>query len=119
MLPSAADSLLAAMRRLSDPRRPRGVRHPFAALFSLTLLGLLCRQLDFPSIARRADDHGDRLRDALGFTRRHAPHNTTLSRARARFSPDEFRDAVMARLLESAARPQPKTAAVDRGVRHR
>jgi hypothetical protein len=113
MLPSASDSLLAAMQRLTDPRKPRGVRHPFAALLSLTLLGLLCRQLDFLSIARWADDHWDRLRDALGFTRRHAPHNTTLSRACARFSLDEFRNAVLAWLLELAAQPQARTAAVD------
>jgi hypothetical protein len=99
------------MRRLTDPRKRRGVRHPFPALLSLTLLGLLCRQPDFLSIARWAHDHWDRLRDALGFTRRHAPHNTTLSRACARFSLDEFRGAVMAWLLELAARPT--TAAVD------
>jgi DDE_Tnp_1-associated len=73
MLPSASESLLAAMQRLTDPRKRRGLRHPFAALLSLTLLGLLCRQSDFLSIARWADDHGDRLRHALGFTRRHAP----------------------------------------------
>lgn len=113
MPPSASDSLLAALRRLTDPRKRRGVRHPFAALLSLTLLGLLCRQPDFLSIARWADDHWDRLRDALGFTRRRAPHNTTLSRACARFSLDEFRDAVLAWLLELAGQPPAKTAAVD------
>jgi hypothetical protein len=113
MPPSAADSLLAAMRRLTDPRKRRGVRHPFAALLSLTLLGLLCRQPDFLSIARWADDHWGRLRDALGFTRRRAPHNTTLSRACARFCLDEFRAAVMGWLLELAGGPGPATAAVD------
>jgi hypothetical protein len=101
------------MRRLTDPRKRRGVRHPFAALLSLTLLGLLCRQPDFLSIARWAADHWGRLRDALGFTRRRAPHNTTLSRACARFRLDEFRAAVMAWLLELAGGPQPATAAVD------
>jgi hypothetical protein len=105
--------LLAAMQRLTDPRKPRGIRHPFAALLSLTLLGLLCRQPDFLSIARWADDHWGRLRDALGFTRRRAPHNTTLSRACARFCLDELRAAVMAWPLELAGGPQPATAAVD------
>jgi DDE_Tnp_1-associated len=113
MPPSPSDSLLAAMRRLTDPRKPRGVRHPFAALLALTLLGLLCRQPDFLSIARWADDHWGRLRDALGFTRRRAPHNTTLSRACARFSLEEFREAVLAWLPELAGQPRVKAAAVD------
>src|SRR4051794_9713883 len=111
MPPSASDSLLAAMRRLTDPRKRRGVRHPFAALLSLTLLGLLCRQPDFLSIARWADDHCGRLRAALAFTRRRAPHTPPLSRACARFRLDEFRAAVMAWLLELAGGPQPATAA--------
>jgi hypothetical protein len=110
--PSPA-SLLDAMRRLTDPRKPRGVRHPFSGLLSLTLLGLLCRQPDFLTIARWADDHWDRLRGPLGFTRDYAPHNTTLSRACAAFCVGEFRAAVMGWLLDLAGGPDPLAAAVD------
>jgi len=101
----AADSLLAAFARLTDPRHRRGIRHPFAGLLALTFLGLLCRQADFASIARWARRHWDELAGPLGFTRRDAPHATTLSRAAARYSVAEFRDALagwLAALLADA-----------------
>lgn len=110
---SPAASLLGALRRLTDPRDPRGVRHPFASLLALTLLGLLCRQSDFLSIARWAADHWGELKGPLGFTRCRAPHNTTLSRACALFSLEEFRAALMAWLLALAGGAGPKVAAVD------
>ncbi len=93
MTTPAADSLLAAFARLTDPRHRRGVRHPFAGLLALTFLGLLCRQGDFASIARWARRHWGELAVPLGFTRRYAPHATTLSRAAARYSVAEFRAA--------------------------
>jgi hypothetical protein len=102
----AADSLLAAFARLTDPRHRRGVRHPFAGLLAVTFLGLLCRQTDFASIGRWAKRHWADLRGPLGFTRDHAPHATTLSRAAARYSVAEFRTALadwMAGLLAGTA----------------
>ena len=101
----AADSLLAAFARLTDPRHRRGVRHPFAGLLALTFLGLLCRQADFAAIARWARRHWAELAGPLGFTRDSAPHATTLSRAAARYSVDEFRAALagwLATLLADA-----------------
>src|SRR5689334_23320031 len=53
----AAPTLLAALQELTDPRRRRGVRHPFAAVLALTFLGLLCRRTDFATIARWAKAH--------------------------------------------------------------
>jgi hypothetical protein len=106
-----ADSLLGAMQELPDPRKRR--RHPFAGLVSLTLLGLLCRQMDFLSIARWADDHWQQLRGPLGFTFDYAPHNTTLSRACARFDLDTFRRSLFAWLLGLVEMPEPLVAAVD------
>src|SRR3954465_10116392 len=53
-MPPATDSLLNAFQQLTDPRDPRGVRHPFAGLLAVTFLGLLSRQPDFASIARWA-----------------------------------------------------------------
>jgi hypothetical protein len=112
MADPAADSLLAAFLRLTDPRRRRGVRHPFPGLVAITFLGLLCRQSDFASIARWSRHHWPALRDAFGFTRTYAPHATTLSRAAAAFSVDQFRAALtgwLARLLAAG----PVAAAVD------
>src|SRR5687767_10805612 len=114
MTKTVARSLVESMQEgLSDPRDARGVRHPFAGLVSLTLLGLLCRQMDFLSISRWASDHWDKLREPLGFTFDYAPHNTTLSRACARFDLDEFRKALFGWLLGLVDMPEPLSVAVD------
>jgi hypothetical protein len=105
------DSLLNAFQQLTDPRDPRGVRHPFAGLLAVILLGLLSRQPDFASIARWAKRHWSVLKPAFGLTRAYAPHETTYSRAAARFSVDEFRTALAQWLSRMIAAPI--TAAVD------
>ena len=40
----AAESLFECLEQVPDPRRARGVRHPFQAILRLTLLGLVCGQ---------------------------------------------------------------------------
>ena len=39
-----ADFLFECLEQVPDPRRARGVRHPFQAILRLTLLGLVCGQ---------------------------------------------------------------------------
>jgi hypothetical protein len=112
MSPTSTDSLLGAFQQLTDPRDPRGVRHPFAGLLAVIFLGLLSRQPDFASIARWAKRHWAVLKPAFGLTRTYAPHETTYSRAAALFSVDEFRTA-LARWLARAMSAAPVTAAVD------
>src|SRR5262245_26327111 len=85
--------LLDALHQIADPRKPRGVRHPFTSMLALTFWGLLCRQTDFASLHRWANDHWRVLKSPLGFSRKKSPHPTTLSRAVARFSLQQFRDA--------------------------
>jgi hypothetical protein len=112
MTPSPTDSLLGAFQRLTDPRHPRGVRHPFAGLLATIFLGLLSRQADFASIARWARRHWAVLKPAFGMTRPYAPHETTYSRAAALFSVDQFHTAV-ARWLAAMVAAPPASAAVD------
>lgn len=112
MTATPADSLLAAFGQLTDPRCRRGIRHPFAGLLALTFLGLLCRRPDFAAIARWARHHWDELAGPLGFTRDYAPHQTTLSRAAARYSVAEFR-AALAGWLAGRLGAEPLDAAVD------
>jgi len=113
MKPTPVSSLLDAFHALTDPRKRRGVRHPFAAILALTFLGLLCRKSDFATIARWARSHWALPRPALGFTRAYAPHATTLSRSAAAFSLDEFRAALVAWLAPLLAGSGDLTAAVD------
>ena len=86
-------SLLDAFSQIDDPRKPRGVRHPFTAMLALSFLGLLCRQTDFASLQRWSHDHWRILKGSLGFTRNKPPHATTISRDMAKFSLKPFRDA--------------------------
>jgi len=107
-----ATSLLDAFAQVDDPRKPRGVRHPFTSILALAFLGLLCRQSDFASLQRWAADHWGTLRSALGFTRKKPPHATTISRALARFSLEQFR-AAFARWLVTLPQVTAVTVAVD------
>ena len=105
-------SLLDALSRIDDPRRPRGVRHPFTSILALTSLGLLCRETDFAGLQRWAADHWGTLSSALGFTRKKPPHATTISRALAQFSLEQFR-AAFARWLVALPQVTAVTVAVD------
>lgn len=106
-------SLLDAFDQVDDPRKPRGVRHPFTSLLALTFLGLLCRETDFAGLQRWAGDHWRALKGPLGFTRKDPPHATTISRALARFSLEQFRDGFARWLVGLPRVAEAVTAAVD------
>ena len=61
--------LFDAFCQIDDPRKARGVRHPYHSLLALTFLGLLCRQTDMAGLQRWAADHWKVLKAPLGFTR--------------------------------------------------
>ena len=69
--------------QVPDPRRARGVRHPFQAILRLTLLGLVCGQATMAHIALFARLNWPLLKEPLGFLRDHPPHATTISRTLA------------------------------------
>lgn len=96
--------LFDAFCQIDDPRKARGVRHPYSSLLALSFLGLLCRQTDMAGLRRWAEDHWKALKEPLGFTRKEPPHATTIGRAVARFSLEQLRD-VFARWVVSIAGP--------------
>lgn len=77
-------SLLAAVNRLEDPRSARGIRHPYAGIVALALLGMLARIREMEVLVRWADEHWNELREPLGFQRDTPPVATTISRTLAR-----------------------------------
>ena len=79
----AAESLFQCLEQVPDPRKARGVRHPFQAILRLTLLGLVCGQTTMAHIALFARMHWPALKEPLGFLRDHTPHATTISRTLA------------------------------------
>ena len=79
----AAESLFECLEQVPDPRRARGVRHPFQAILRLTLLGLICGQTTMAHITLFARMNWPALKEPLGFLRDHPPHPTTISRTLA------------------------------------
>jgi len=112
MLSTPSQSLLCCFQHMSDPRHRRGIRHPFPSLMAAMLLGLICRQPDFASIARWTRHHWGILREALGFTQSYPPHATTFERVAERFSVAEFR-AALATWLSRILGDSELVAAVD------
>jgi len=112
-LPSHLRSLMEALSEVADPRRQRGVRHPFSSILALTLLGLICRLNDFAALRRWAARNWHLLRRPLGFTRGKPPHPTTLSRTLAKFSLEAFQAAFSGWLQEVLADQSQLVVAVD------
>ena len=77
----AAESLFDCLEQVADPRKARGVRHPFQAILRLTLLGLVCGQTTMAHIALFARMHWPSAEGALGVSagpaapcHHHLPH---------------------------------------------
>jgi len=111
---STVVSLRDAFAQIPDPRDPRGVRHPFAGVVTLMLLGMLGRIREMAVLARWANLHWEQLRDALGFDRDEPPCDTTISRTLARCSLADFQAAFMPWLRAAVTEAQPEwVVAVD------
>ena len=91
----AAASLFACLDQIPDPRRARGVRHPFQGILRLSLLGLVCGQTTMAHIALFARMHWTTLKEPLGFVRDEPPHATTISRTLAGVPWEQLQDALL------------------------
>ncbi len=114
MVASSLRQLEAVFSQISDPRKARGVRHPFSGILSLVFLGLLGRITEMTVVVRWATVHWEELKEPLGFTREKPPCDTTISRALAGLSLNEFREAFALWLNTALADHEGRwTAAVD------
>lgn len=109
----APASLMDVFSQLDDPRKPRGVRHPFAGIVVLTLLGMLARIREMEVLVRWATTHWDSLREPLGFDRDQPPCATTISRTLAKCSVEEFQAALDQWLCHHIAEDSEGVLAVD------
>lgn len=108
----AAESLSDCLEQVADPRKSRGVRHPFQAILRLTLLGSVCGQTTMAHIAPFAKLHWPTLKEPLGFNRDHPPHAATISRTLAGVSWEQLQDALTGWAARVVA-DQEMSAAVD------
>lgn len=74
-------TLYRAFDQVSDPRKKRGIRHPFHAILKLVVLGYVSGKVWIEHIATWAESNWGVLKDDLGFTRDYAPDPETIRRA--------------------------------------
>ncbi len=106
-----ATTLLESFSQLDDPRSRRGIRHPFAGMVVLMLLGMLARIREMEVLVRWAGLHWDQLQEPLGFDREEPPCATTISRTLAQCSVSEFQ-AALATWLQQCLAETPSTGVV-------
>jgi len=108
---SSLERLAEMFSQIADPRKPRGVRHPFPAILSLVFLGLLARITEMAVVTRWASAHWDELKGPLGFTREKPPcdHDDFPSAGQA-FS-DRFSSGILALAQVGLGRPRGRWAA--------
>jgi hypothetical protein len=76
MSTTARISLLEAFKQVPDPRKRRGVRHPFQALLTLAATAFVSGARSVNAISDFGRDHPE-LAEAMGFTRRTLPSQGT------------------------------------------
>jgi hypothetical protein len=106
------ESLAQVFSQITDPRLPRGKRHPLPGMLTLVFLGLLARIREMAVLQRWAEAHWDQLREPLGFERDKPPHATTISRTLAGCSVAEFAQAFTT-WTKQVLPEEPFTVAVD------
>jgi hypothetical protein len=114
MVGSVLAGLGVVFSQVTDPRKARGVRHPFQGIVALVFLGLLARITEMAVLVRWAAANWEELQEPLGFTRKQPPCDTTISRALAKLSVAEFRQAFAIWLKSALADRQGRwVAAID------
>ena len=76
-----SETLFSKIEQIEDPRKKRGVRHPFHAILKLVILGYVCRLVWIEHMAVYSKKHWDKIKVVLGFTRDYSPNATTIRRA--------------------------------------
>ncbi|MEH1017536.1 transposase family protein [Micromonospora sp. CPCC 206060] len=107
--------LLAAVRLVPDPRNPRGIRYPLAALLTVAVCAVLAGATSFAAIADWLYDLDEPAQARLGFTQG-VPAGTTVWRLLTRLDADSL-TAVLADWLRTRAQPQGQPVAIARRVR--
>ena len=97
-------SLYSYLSRVSDSRKPKGVRYPLALILTLMVLAKLCGQ-DRPSgIAEWAQQRTEVLVQALHLKRKRMPHHSTYRRILEEVIDVEEFEKLVSQFLKKPAR---------------
>jgi hypothetical protein len=108
--------LIEVFAAIPDFRKPRGKRHPLAAIFALACCAMLCGARSYSAMAEWGRNYGTRIAQALGFT--HAtPCAATLHTIFRHVDRDAFEthlgawaDSVVGSLPAAPEAPEPAVA---------
>jgi len=103
MSATSLHSLAQAVESLTDPRSKQGVSHTYHGMVALVLLGLVAGMPYVAEIRRWAKKHWHTLREPLKFKKTIPPVETTIFRALAKTSVEEFQNALAEFLKEIIA----------------
>lgn len=92
---SAAPGLAAALSTITDPRKPRGIRHSLVTLLSVAVCAVAAGARSFVAIAEWVADLPVEVASALGITAA-APSESAVRRLVTRLDPDRFDAAINA-----------------------
>jgi hypothetical protein len=81
--------LIEVLRRITDPRRPRGIRHPIASVLALAVMATLCGMHSYEAIAEWASDLPKEVLRKLGCWCWRAPSEPTFRRILQSVDADE------------------------------
>jgi predicted transposase YbfD/YdcC len=108
--------LIEVFAAMPDFRKPRGKRHPLAAIFALACCAMLCGARSYSAIAEWGRNYGTRIAQALGFTHS-TPCAATLHTIFRHVDRDEFEahlgtwaDSIVGSLPDAPARRGPVVA---------
>jgi len=112
-------TLRQALQELTDTRNPKAIRHPFSAMLTLIVYGLICGAQDVKAIWRKCGPLDENQRRAIGLTKRNKrtgkltlPGYGALNDLVNRIDPVELAGALNAWLCENSEL-LPKSLALD------
>jgi DDE_Tnp_1-associated/Transposase DDE domain len=85
--------LFECLQTIPDPRKKRGVRHPFQSVLQFVLLGFTCRLVAIEHMVAFFDSIWDQIKEPLGFNRPKPPDPTTIRRMLNGLKPEQLQHA--------------------------
>ena len=104
--------LFECVNTIDDPRKKRGVRHPFHSVLKLVLLGFTCRLVAIEHMVAFFEPIWGQIKTPLGFTRPKPPDPTTIRRMLAGLTPQQLQRAFEP-WIQSLVKGEDFMAAVD------
>jgi len=110
---SGEGSLMELLRTLSDPRKPRGVRHSFVSILAISICAALSGMRSFAAIGEWANSLSVETLEKLGCTRKTPPVESTIRRTLQKIDANAFDEKIGAWLIATAGGLKNKQVCID------